>query len=78
MKPPATPHPSPMYATACATRWSGSGRLTKQRALVTEGAENCDKAVTFMREQKLVEVLPIAEANLADARKALAEVGGVE
>jgi len=54
----------------------GLGRLQKQRALVAEGAGHCDKAVAYMREQQLTEVLAIAEANQADARKALAEMSG--
>ncbi len=54
----------------------GLGRLQKQRALVAEGIENCDNAVAYMRDQKLTDVLAIAEANQADARKALAEFDG--
>lgn len=54
----------------------GLGRLTKQRDMLQEGVTNCDNAVATMRTEGAPEVLAIAEANLADARKALAEVGG--
>lgn len=53
----------------------GLGRIEKKRDLVAEGVENCDRSVAYMRENQKTDVLPIAEANLADARKALAELG---
>ncbi|MBX3581475.1 MAG: caspase family protein [Rhizobiaceae bacterium] len=56
----------------------GLGRLTKKRDLVAEGVENCDLAVTYMRDQKMVDVLAIAEENQAEARKALAELGSAQ
>lgn len=53
----------------------GLGRLQKQRAVIQEGIENCASAEAYMREHQMASVLPIVEANLADARKALAELG---
>jgi len=54
----------------------GLGRLEKRRELVAEGVENCDQAVAYMRDNEVSDVLPIAEANQAEARKALAEFAG--
>ncbi|MBL8577032.1 MAG: caspase family protein [Mesorhizobium sp.] len=57
----------------------GLGRLEKRRELVAEGVENCDRAVAYMRANDVSQVLPVAEANQAEARKALAEfAGGVQ
>lgn len=50
----------------------GLGQLQKKQDLVREGAEHCDLAVAAMRERKMSDVLAIAEANQAEAHRALA------
>lgn len=53
----------------------GLGRIQKQRALVAEGEQNCSASVAYMRANNVAQVIPIAEANLAEARQALRELG---